>query len=285
MPSCGEAVAPLLEGMGARTVFGIPGVHTLEIYRGLSQSSLRHVAPRHEQGAGFMADGWARVSGKFGVCTLIGGPGLTNAITPIAQAYHDSIPMLVISGAVPEPGSTCGEIHDLPDQQALMSTVTAFSHTVRDPAELPEVLARAVEVFESRRARGPVHVAIAARCDQASPCGELDDCPFRLHRRPRRADGRSDRPRGATARVGPAPAGAARWRRQGRRARGAGARAASLRRAHRSDDQRTRHRAARKTSSVLTGAQLSNLSQASLREADAILARRRRSRPISTSGG
>lgn len=127
MPSCGEAVAALLEGMGARTVFGIPGVHTLEIYRGLSKSSLRHVAPRHEQGAGFMADGWARVTGQFGVCTLIGGPGLTNAITPIAQAYHDSVPMLVFSGAVPDRDRDLGEIHDLPDQQALMATVTAFS--------------------------------------------------------------------------------------------------------------------------------------------------------------
>ncbi len=159
MPSCGEAIVGFLEGMGASTVFGIPGIHTLEIYRGLGRSSLRHVAPRHEQGAGFMADGWARVSGEPGVCTLIGGPGLTNAITPIAQAYHDSIPVLVISGAVPDRERSLGEIHDLPDQQALMSTVTAFSHTVRDPAELAGVFGRAREVFESRRPR-PVHVAV-----------------------------------------------------------------------------------------------------------------------------
>jgi acetolactate synthase I/II/III large subunit len=159
MPSCGEAVVGFLERMGASTVFGIPGVHTLEIYRGLGRSNLRHIAPRHEQGAGFMADGWARVSGEPGVCTLIGGPGLTNAITPIAQAYHDSIPLLVISGAVPDRERSLGEIHDLPDQQALMSTVTAFSHTVRDPAELHDVFGRAREVFESRRPR-PVHVAV-----------------------------------------------------------------------------------------------------------------------------
>jgi acetolactate synthase-1/2/3 large subunit len=159
MPSCGEAVVALLERSGASTVFGIPGVHTLEIYRGLTASGLRHVAPRHEQGAAFMADGWARVSGEPGICTLIGGPGLTNAITPIAQAYHDSIPLLVISGAVPERDRDLGEIHDLPDQQALMATVTAFSHTVADPAELPEVFARAAEVFASRRPR-PVHVGL-----------------------------------------------------------------------------------------------------------------------------
>jgi acetolactate synthase-1/2/3 large subunit len=159
MPSCGEVLITCLERFGTTTVFGIPGVHTLEIYRGLAGSSLRHVAPRHEQGAAFMADGWARVTGQPGVCTLIGGPGLTNAITPIAQAYHDSIPMLVISGAVAERDRGLGEIHDLPDQQGLLSTVTAFSHCVEDPAELPGVLGRASEVFSSRRPR-PVHIAL-----------------------------------------------------------------------------------------------------------------------------
>jgi thiamine pyrophosphate-dependent acetolactate synthase large subunit-like protein len=159
MPSCGEAVVRLLEQSGADTVFGIPGVHTLEIYRGLSTSPLRHIAPCHEQGAAFMADGWARVSGRPGVCTLISGPGLTNAITPIAQAYHDSIPLLIISGAVAEQERGWGEIHDLPDQQGLMAAVTAFSHTVRDPAELPEVFSSAVEVFRSGRPR-PVHIAV-----------------------------------------------------------------------------------------------------------------------------
>jgi acetolactate synthase-1/2/3 large subunit len=159
MPSCGEAVVALLEDMGASTVFGIPGVQTLEIYRGLGRSRLRHVAPRHEQGAAFMADGWARVRGEPGVCTLIGGPGLTNAITPIAQAHHDSIPMLVLSGGVPAAERHLGEIHDLPDQQALMATVTAFSHTVTDPAQLPDVFDRAAEVFASGRPR-PVHIGL-----------------------------------------------------------------------------------------------------------------------------
>ena len=171
MPSSGEALIGLLERAGVTTVFGIPGVHTLELYRGIAASGLRHVAPRHEQGAAFMADGYARVTGEPGVCVLIGGPGLTNAITPIAQAYHDSIPMLVISGAVPNRDRDLGEIHDLPDQQALMSTVTAFSHTVRDPAELPEVLARAAEVFESRRPR-PVHLALPLDVIK-QPAGEL----------------------------------------------------------------------------------------------------------------
>ncbi len=121
MPSCGEALIALLQRAGVTTVFGIPGVHTLELYRGIGASGLRHVAPRHEQGAAFMADGYARVTGRPGVCVLIGGPGLTNAITPIAQAYHDSIPMLVVSGAVPAAQRDLGEIHDLPDQRALLA--------------------------------------------------------------------------------------------------------------------------------------------------------------------
>jgi acetolactate synthase-1/2/3 large subunit len=175
MPSCGEAVISSLERFGVSTVFGIPGVHTLELYRGLARSPLHHIAPRHEQGAGFMADGWARVTGEPGVCTLIGGPGLTNAITPIAQAYHDSVPLLVLSGAVAERDRGLGEIHDLPDQQALLSSVTAFSHTVQDPAELPEVLGRAAEVFASRRPR-PVHIGLPVDV-LAMPAGDAAPVP------------------------------------------------------------------------------------------------------------
>jgi thiamine pyrophosphate-dependent acetolactate synthase large subunit-like protein len=160
-PSCGEAIVRLLEQYDVDTVFGIPGVHTLEIYRGLAASEIRHVSPRHEQGAAFMADGYARVAGKPGVCVLITGAGLTNAATPIASAYHDSIPLLVISSATAsaDNGRGHGTLHDLPDQRAFMATITAESIEVRDPAELPEAFARAFEIFESRRPR-PVHIGI-----------------------------------------------------------------------------------------------------------------------------
>jgi len=95
--STGMYLTKLLESYGVDTVFGIPGVHTVELYRGLAGSGIRHVTPRHEQGAGFMADGYARVSGKPGVCFIITGPGMTNIVTAMGQAYGDSIPMLVIS--------------------------------------------------------------------------------------------------------------------------------------------------------------------------------------------
>ncbi|UCF41786.1 MAG: hypothetical protein JSW43_05535, partial [Gemmatimonadota bacterium] len=78
MASCGEALVRILESYGVELVFGVPGVHTLELYRGLSRSAIRHVSPRHEQGAGFMADGYARASGRPGVCFVITGPGMTN---------------------------------------------------------------------------------------------------------------------------------------------------------------------------------------------------------------
>jgi hypothetical protein len=97
MATCGEVLVKLLEGYGVGHVFGIPGVHTVELYRGLAGSSIRHITPRHEQGAGFMADGYARTRGKPGVCFIITGPGMTNITTAMGQAYADSIPMLVIS--------------------------------------------------------------------------------------------------------------------------------------------------------------------------------------------
>ena len=96
--SFGQFLMELLEIYGVEYVFGIPGVHTAELYRGLENSPITHVTPRHEQGAGFAADGYARVSGKPGVCLVVTGPGLCNTITAMGQAYSDSIPMLVISG-------------------------------------------------------------------------------------------------------------------------------------------------------------------------------------------
>lgn len=161
MATCGEVLVKLLEGYGVEQVFGIPGVHTVELYRGLARSSIRHVTPRHEQGAGFMADGYARVSGKPGVCFIITGPGMTNITTAMGQAYADSIPMLVISSVQSRSqlGGGRGKLHELPNQAALVGGVAAFSHTLMSAAELPSVLARAFAVFQAGRPR-PVHIEI-----------------------------------------------------------------------------------------------------------------------------
>ena len=120
MTSIGEELVNQLAGRGVETVFGIPGVHTVELYRGLAASSIRHVTPRHEQGAGFMADGYARVSGRPGVAFVITGPGLTNTLTAMGQARADSVPILVISGvnALSTLGKGKGHLHERPEKKA-----------------------------------------------------------------------------------------------------------------------------------------------------------------------
>lgn len=161
MTTLGEVLPRLLSAYGFDTVFGIPGVHTVELYRGLPESGLRHITPRHEQGAGFMADGYARACGRPAACFIISGPGMTNIATAMGQAYADSIPMLVISSVLnrSELGRGEGRLHDLKDQRALIEGVAAFSHTVMEPDELPEVLARAMTIFNSVRPR-PVHIEL-----------------------------------------------------------------------------------------------------------------------------
>jgi acetolactate synthase-1/2/3 large subunit len=161
LKTVGETLIDLLEANGVDTVFGIPGVHTVELYRGLAASRIRHVTPRHEQGAGFMADGYARVSGKPGVCLVITGPGLTNIITPMAQAYQDSVPLLVISGvnARATLGHGRGRLHELPDQRAMIATLALMSHTLHNPEDLADVMERAFAILGSGRP-GPVHIEI-----------------------------------------------------------------------------------------------------------------------------
>jgi len=159
--TCGQALMHLLRAYGVDTVFGIPGEHTLELYRGIHSSKMRHILVRNEQGAGFMADGYARASGKPGVCTLITGPGVTNATTPLAQAYADSVPVLLISSANRSEslGKGWGCLHETSDQSAVTAPLTAFSAIIRSPDDLPELVAQAFTVFYSRRPR-PVHLSI-----------------------------------------------------------------------------------------------------------------------------
>src|SRR3984957_10535340 len=150
-----------LEAAGVRHVFGIPGVHNLELYRALEGSSLRHVTGRHEQGLGFMADGYARLSGRPGVCFTISGPGVSNIATALGQAYGDSIPVLVIASQNRrgEAGSGRGFLHELPDQRALAAAVCGASFAIGAPDELPAALAAAFALFSSARPR-PVYIEI-----------------------------------------------------------------------------------------------------------------------------
>ncbi len=157
----GEATIRLLEQYGVDTVFGIPGVHTLDFCRGLNRSGIRHVQARNEQGAGFMADGYARASGRPGVALVISGPGVTNALTAIGQAFADSIPVLLLSSdaASYTLGKGWGCLHEVPCLTDTTAPLTAFSATALRPEDVPPLIAKAFSIFASERPR-PVHIAI-----------------------------------------------------------------------------------------------------------------------------
>jgi 5-guanidino-2-oxopentanoate decarboxylase len=156
----GESLPFLLKDLGVDTVFGLPGVHTLEFFRAMDQSGIRHVGVRHEQGAGFMADGYARSSGRPGVCLVISGPGVTNVATPLGQAYSDSIPVLALSSvnAMGDFGMGRGMLHEMTDQRAATAPITALSVTAFSPEQVPVLLERAFALFMSTRPR-PNHIA------------------------------------------------------------------------------------------------------------------------------
>jgi thiamine pyrophosphate-dependent acetolactate synthase large subunit-like protein len=120
--NCGDAIVGALTSHGADTVLGIPGTHTLALYEALADSAVRHVTPRHEQGAGYAADGFARASGRPGVCIVTSGRGLTNLITAAATARHDSVPLLIISSGMPAfaEGADVGFLHQVKSQSSAM---------------------------------------------------------------------------------------------------------------------------------------------------------------------
>jgi 5-guanidino-2-oxopentanoate decarboxylase len=121
----------LLAANDIDTVFGIPGVHNLELYRGLAACQVRHVLVRHEQGAGFAADGYARLSGRPAAAFTISGPGLTNILTAVAQAYSDSVPLLVVAATPVRAslGKQWGVLHELHHQCALATGVFGVART------------------------------------------------------------------------------------------------------------------------------------------------------------
>jgi acetolactate synthase-1/2/3 large subunit len=173
MMTVGEALVAGLALRGVEVVFGIPGVHTVELYRGLSGSSVRHVTVRHEQGAAFAADGYARVSGKPGVAFVITGPGLTNALTAMAQAAADSVPILVISGVNRRAslGLGLGLLHELPDQAAMVATLCP-TRRISAAADVCPVLDWAFAAMATGRP-GPVHIEVPTDV-MPLPCPGVD---------------------------------------------------------------------------------------------------------------
>ena len=121
----GGALVAALVAHGVDTVFGIPGTHNLAIYAELPRHGIRHISPRHEQGAGYAADGYARVTGRPGVCLTTTGPAVLNAAPAAAQSYSDSVPVLLISPGMPlgHPGRGNGLLHELKDQRGALDSI------------------------------------------------------------------------------------------------------------------------------------------------------------------
>lgn len=142
-----------LRGVGVRTVFGYPGGPLAPLYDALQRDgSIRHVLARHEQAAGFMAEGHARATGEPGVCLAVCGPGVYNAATPMANAFTDSVPMLVISGQVPTVGRglRSGYYHEN-DQLEACTTLTKFRECVDSGHNLQSLFERAWTAMTDRR--------------------------------------------------------------------------------------------------------------------------------------
>jgi acetolactate synthase-1/2/3 large subunit len=157
----GEALVAALVDHGVEVVFGIPGTHNLEIYKHLSLRGVRHVSTRHEQGAGYAADGYARTTGKVGVAVVTSGPALLNTATAVAQAWSDSVPVLVVSPGLPlrHPATGNGLLHETRDQGGAMRSIAAASLRATSVTEIPTTVAQAFALMTSGRPR-PVHLEV-----------------------------------------------------------------------------------------------------------------------------
>lgn len=178
----GAQISHMLKDRGVDVIFGIPGVHNQEMYRGIEEAGITHVLARHEQGAGFMADGYARASGKPGVAYVITGPGLCNTMTPMGQAYSDSVPLLVISSCLDETAGKRGQLHQMKDQRGAAATVCDWSEEAGTAAAAYTLIDRALVEFETQRPRSkhiqvPISVleatAVAAPAAPAAPVSPL----------------------------------------------------------------------------------------------------------------
>ena len=157
----GAAVVETLAAHGVDAIFGIPGTHNLELYRHFGKAGIRAITPRHEQGAGYAAEAYARVSGRPGVVVTTSGPGLTNAMTAAATAYAESQPMLLLSPGMPTgtEGRDLGQLHEAKNTSAAMDALVRWSRRVRSADEAAEAVTEAFASFSGRRPR-PVHVEI-----------------------------------------------------------------------------------------------------------------------------
>lgn len=175
-----KALVRSLERVGVEVIFGIPGGATLPIYDPLISSPIRHILVRHEQGAGHMAQGYYWASGKTGVAMVTSGPGATNIVTPVTDAYMDSVPMVVIAGQVARAAIGSDAFQEAPTFNLMMS-ITKHNYVIMDPAEIPRVIAEAFHLASTGRP-GPVFIDVpkdvaAAELDWWWPDDSAADLP------------------------------------------------------------------------------------------------------------
>ena len=143
-----------LEKEGVDLIFGYPGGVLLPLYDALIDSPIRHILPRHEQGGVHAADGYARVTGKVGVCLATSGPGATNLVTGIANAYMDSIPLVVLTGQVVTSLLGTDSFQEA-DITGITTPITKHSYLVKDAREIPRIVKEAFYLAGTGRP-GPV---------------------------------------------------------------------------------------------------------------------------------
>jgi acetolactate synthase I/II/III large subunit len=155
-----------LEATGTEVIFGIPGGAILPAYDPILESPIRHVLMRHEQGAGHAAEAYAQATGKVGVCMATSGPGATNLVTPLADAFMDSVPIVAVTGQVPRPviGNDAFQEADI---TGITMPCTKHSYKVMDPEEIPTAIAEAFHIASTGRP-GPVLVDIPKDVLQAA---------------------------------------------------------------------------------------------------------------------
>jgi acetolactate synthase I/II/III large subunit len=161
-----QSLVQALEAAGAEVIFGIPGGAILPAYDPLFDSNVRHILVRHEQGAGHAAEGYAAATGKVGVCMATSGPGATNLVTPIADAYMDSVPMVAVTGQVPSAAIGSDAFQEA-DIRGITMPITKHNFLVTDAAQIPRRIAEAFHIASTGRP-GPVLVDISKDALQAS---------------------------------------------------------------------------------------------------------------------
>jgi acetolactate synthase-1/2/3 large subunit len=167
-----QAVVRCLELQGGEMIFAYPGGASMELHQALRGSSMRVVLPRHEQGGGFAAAGYARATGKTGICMATSGPGATNLVTAIADAYMDSIPLVAITGQVPQYfiGKNAFQETDI---IGMTRPIVKHSYLVLSVEQIPEVIAEAFYLANSGRP-GPVVIDLPKDVQQAAFNGKLE---------------------------------------------------------------------------------------------------------------